>query len=1145
MLLTGWASAIDYNPDGTITPDIDWYVKNIKEARYELKTANELAGLAALVNGTTGFFSPYDFTGKTVVLANDIDMESYVDDSNSSIKGGKWIPIGINYSARFAGVFDGQGYAIKNLVVRNTKAGTLFGYSSGTIKNLVIAGGMVCADFYGAGICSHNSGTVDHCINTANIYCNNYGGGIVGKNYGEGRITNCINIGYVQNGRQCGGVVGSNAASGTFIYNCVYDAQMCPLKRGCGNIDNKNIKGLPTAQIILGLNFDKTGYTIGNGLYPMLEVSTPNDALRTALSPVKLADGQTVASVNKTFEIETADGVEYTSSIPTFLTIDGKKCEPKANAHASIVIKGGNCVRYVNLKLSVQHGVNPGMLNIATYKDLKQFANAVNNRTNYKGYPCIDGFKDVTFAIQANIYIPKNETWEPIGTLDAPFNGTFIGYGYVIANMKIMRPLDKYCGLFGYNNGSISKVCLVDGHVIGSDYTGAVCGYNAGVIEKCINTLPVRGRYYSGGICGYNNGGQIRYCLDLNSTEGIGEYTGAICGGGLGGIVASSFYDTQLCPESQAIGDNELTQTPHLEGRTTKELTGDKLKGKPALDLDFIFTDKLYPRIISSAPHTEALVASTPINIGDSDNLLHVMSFIELYEIDSISYQCLQKDVMSVTDDKIIPHKQGSVVFTITDGKVRKDLTMRIVNPALEAVGTVKNPLLIRSYDDLCKFRDAVNLGTDYKGFACIDGFADVHFKITDDISCPSNTNQLPIGNILSPFKGILDGNKKTIFDFNCDFSKYDNVGFVGYNIGLVKNVRLAASNIKGNYYTGGICGYNLGRIEDCRMDSSEVSGANYCGGICGYDGGEISRCINSSSVHCDYYVGGICGSNSGRIDSCTNSHAGRITGQSSVGGITGSNNAEVNFCTNLATIAGKDNTGGISGRNSFSQIVNCNNKGEIDGGDCSGGVVGFNDGNVTLSTNESDVVATYAAGGIVGKGGKVAGCTNNGKILSKGNNAGGIIGVTKSTSDIKLSTNYGVIEAQAFVGGICSDNVQGNIASCISYGKIAASYYVGGIVGYNTGHVESSIFIGEVEGSSYFGSICGRENDGQIERCVYDKQVSSIGGIDNKDVASQAIGYETHQLKSGDISGMMNKDEFIYSESEYPVPNTNNIPVN
>ncbi len=61
---------------GELTPDINWYIHNIKSDSYQIKNAAELAGFASLVNGTSGSFSAYDFSDKTVELAADIDLES-------------------------------------------------------------------------------------------------------------------------------------------------------------------------------------------------------------------------------------------------------------------------------------------------------------------------------------------------------------------------------------------------------------------------------------------------------------------------------------------------------------------------------------------------------------------------------------------------------------------------------------------------------------------------------------------------------------------------------------------------------------------------------------------------------------------------------------------------------------------------------------------------------------------------------------------------------------------------------------------------------------------------------------------------------------------------------------------------------------
>ena len=93
--------------DGT-TIDTSWY--NTTDTTFTLTTPEQLAGLAAIVNGALSSIAPDDFSGKTILLGADIDL------------GGKnWVPIGTTTGASgttgFMGTFDGQGHYIKNLTI--------------------------------------------------------------------------------------------------------------------------------------------------------------------------------------------------------------------------------------------------------------------------------------------------------------------------------------------------------------------------------------------------------------------------------------------------------------------------------------------------------------------------------------------------------------------------------------------------------------------------------------------------------------------------------------------------------------------------------------------------------------------------------------------------------------------------------------------------------------------------------------------------------------------------------------------------------------------------------------------------------------------------------------------------------------------
>ena len=123
-----------------------------------------------------------DATG-TVRLLADIDMAGIAD----------FIPIGKDYDYRFTGTFDGGGHTISNLRVNvaNNYAG-LFGYNSGTIRDVNMADATVTAGYwYAGGIAgSNDGGTITGCsVTGGTVKAELYAGGITGSN--NGTITGC------------------------------------------------------------------------------------------------------------------------------------------------------------------------------------------------------------------------------------------------------------------------------------------------------------------------------------------------------------------------------------------------------------------------------------------------------------------------------------------------------------------------------------------------------------------------------------------------------------------------------------------------------------------------------------------------------------------------------------------------------------------------------------------------------------------------------------------------------------------------------------------------------------------------------------------------------------------------------------------
>ncbi|MBE0430334.1 MAG: hypothetical protein IBX67_00745 [Dehalococcoidia bacterium] len=102
--------------------------------------------------------------------------------------------------------------------------------------------------------------------------------------------------------------------------------------------------------------------------------------------------------------------------------------------------------------------------------------------------------------------------WEPIGTTDAGFTGSFNGQGYEIRDLHINRPDEDYVGLFSRiswirhieNFGVIENVGVIDADVTGKAKVGALVGHNGGIVRNSYSGGTVTGSERVGGLVGWN-----------------------------------------------------------------------------------------------------------------------------------------------------------------------------------------------------------------------------------------------------------------------------------------------------------------------------------------------------------------------------------------------------------------------------------------------------------------------------------------------------------------------------------------------------------------------------------------------------------------------------------------------------------------
>ena len=217
--LDSFGSDYDAGAAWTGGTSIDWYLDDPNAATFTIDTAEELAGFAALVNGTatapvTTFAAEAatlhdDFQGHTVKLGANVDLNDIA-----------WTPIGrigtssTDFTYSFRGTFDGGNFTVSNLNVSNTGWAGLFGIAyKADINNVKLAGVTINSNRMAGSVVGQLYGSINNChVTKANITV----------------IPNAVGDSY-DNGDKVGGIVGwigDNGNNRTLTGCTVTDAQI-------------------------------------------------------------------------------------------------------------------------------------------------------------------------------------------------------------------------------------------------------------------------------------------------------------------------------------------------------------------------------------------------------------------------------------------------------------------------------------------------------------------------------------------------------------------------------------------------------------------------------------------------------------------------------------------------------------------------------------------------------------------------------------------------------------------------------------------------------------------------------------------------------------------------------------------------------
>lgn len=824
---------------------------------YKISTGAELAYLAEKVNGGESYSGEY-FKLTNDIQLNELDENGMPKAADGQDKAFPWTPIGkfVKSSNKqpFSGIFDGDGHTISGLYInltgnykRNSKGKVyqgLFGYvKGGTVQNLIVTGSVAvkntCINVdvsYIGGIVGCTDGTVQNCgfygtisakknvLESPTDCSTTNNGGVVGN----GEATNCWYFCTDIENASLLGVLGS--------YNdidCCYQNVSSDLSE---SDNSKFIADLNSFKAILQMNAAGTNMWKPGKVHP--EFLQGSDKL-VALQPL-FSDKTAAVQVNGS-----AEGTVVTDNTPIVLTGEDVYYRVGENGEwtkidggsVSVDLDGADQVVTIyyasaeEFQSAEWYDPNANEFVLTTAGQLAYLAQLVNGGTSFAGK---------TIKLGGNIEI--SEKWTaPIGTEESkPFKGTFDGEGHVVS----VKDGTTFCGLFGYNAGTIRNV-IVTGTVDASSATDTNVGGIAGTNQRKVQNCGFYGRFE-------NTAGK--------TIRGVANGAGT-------GVENCWFYNTG--EDSVDVAGNQWNKSKNSYVNKGDVSGGELVSGDfaavVAKKLNDALADSWFPWVTQEGCDYPVMLTEgklvnvtsydgaddTVVTIGDSGTASAAVTenTVTLKLADSYTGETVY--IISDPAEEVVIDGENATprltsasrtcVYTLPDGQRFVKLYYGTVDK-LNADDTWYNAdaaeMTIMSAKQLRTFAGMVNAGTDFAGKT---------IKLGADIALSGEW--MPIGTAEHPFKGTFDG-----------------------------RIRIIGSNYK--YYA---------------VSGLEVNGTSPYAGLFGVvDGGTVQYLTVTGSVSSeakDAHVGGIVGwlKAKGTVETCVFTGSVKAAGENAVrGGLVG-----------------------------------------------------------------------------------------------------------------------------------------------------------------------------------------------------------------------------------------------------------------
>ena len=453
------------------------------------------------------------------------------------------------------------------------------------------------------------------------------------------------------------------------------------------------------------------------------------------------------------------------------------------------------------------------------------------------------GYGDVVFKLMSDIdltqFIADNnptEGWEPIGSIESPFMGTFLGDGHTLSGFKINRNND-YNGFIAFADGArISNLNIEGSGVKGNDYNGGLCGRALFSKFNNINVnLPVEGANKTGGLCGESEYSEFLNCNVDGSVTCSGSYSG--------GLIGFSTCDT-------------FTHASHSGNIAGAQYCGG-IAGN-ATDGDFSYCS--HDGEISGTNYCGGFageVIGTPVrNFSHTGNITgsnNTGGFAGYLKNSNINHAVTSGNVTGT----------GKVGGFIGESSTA---TLTGCNASGRVTGTLQNIGGMIGFSSVLSADSCYAIGDVESQSTHVGGFVGYHTGTLTIGNCGSvgdvKAQSLAGGFVGAIGSSSLEGTISNVFavgDINVPGTK---VGGLAGSISTGKNV-----NFNNSYYSGaiasqstnigGLVGYGVDVTLDKNYSNGSVFGNQYVGGIIGYAGGTSTITSNVAAQDVVNAVGG------------------------------------------------------------------------------------------------------------------------------------------------------------------------------------------------------------------------------------------------------------------------------------------------